>query len=193
MGNIENFFNSSKALFSVLQENEVVIVADALSELYYEVIDTLTYGAISSITAELLTIPTRGASTTLPTVVTVATESGVTTSGSTTLSAVTSTSEFTLTSVENLSSGSSITINTETVVIDTIVDLVITTTTALSTLPAVDDVVSFSYQYIRDNTYKVSFTIASADYVAEGVYIKFKFLDKFEQAQSVTIPLPKYS
>lgn len=191
MSNIVNFFDYSKIIITATEANMDIPKADIQWSGTYSITDGVSQKDLAALSANLVSVPTRGTALVVkPTVVTVIPDSGTSVAFSAIITAVTSTTVITVDSAYELSVGQSVTINSEVKTISDISGLVVTLTTALSVLPEVNDVVTFSKTVIRPEVYAVSFTATSAD-LLDATHLQFNIQDGFTQTQSVLVPIPK--
>lgn len=191
MSNIVNFFDYSKIIITATEANMDIPKADIQWSGTYSITDGVSQKDLAALSANLVSVPTRGTALVVkPTVVTLTPDSGTSVAFSAIITAVTSTTVITVDSAYELSVGQSVTINSEVKTISDISGLVVTLTTALSVLPEVNDVVAFSKTVIRPEVYAVSFTATSAD-LLDATHLQFNIQDGFTQTQSVLVPIPK--
>ena len=191
MSNIVNFFDYSKIIITATEANMDIPKADIQWSGTYSISDGVSQKDLIALSANLVSVPTRGTALVVkPTVVTLTPDSGTSVAFSTLITAVTSSTVITVESVYELSVGQSVTINSESNIISDISGLVVTLTTALSVLPEFNDVVTFSKTVIRPEVYAVSFTATSAD-LLDATHLQFNIQDGFTQTQSVLVPIPK--
>ena len=191
MSNIVNFFDYSKIIITATEANMDIPKADIQWSGTYSISDGVSQKDLIALSANLVSVPTRGTALVVkPTVVTLTPDSGTSVAFSTLITAVTSSTVITVESVYELSVGQSVTINSESNIISDISGLVVTLTTALSVLPEVNDVVTFSKTVVRPEVYAVSFTATSAD-LLDATHLQFNIQDGFTQTQSVLVPIPK--
>ena len=191
MSNIVNFFDYSKIIITATEANMDIPKADIQWSGTYSITDGVSQKDLVALSANLVSVPTRGTALVVkPTVITLTPDSGTSVAFSTLITDATSTTVITVESVYELSVGQSVTINSESNIISDISGLVVTLTTALSVLPEVNDVVTFSKTVIRPEVYAVSFTATSAD-LLDATHLQFNIQDGFTQTQSVLVPIPK--